>query len=156
MAPKKRTNNPAAAALRHGRAFQDLRVSEEQLTTERLIAEAQELTHFTAGADKRKGPATLHITSKEELALYRQKTRQDFEFHVKRSYSDFGSWIRYALWEEDQKDFVRARTIFERCLLHHGEKSEFWRHYAEMELRHGFVEEARAVWERADGAPWGP
>lgn len=139
-------NNPAAQALRKGRTFRDLRASESQITAEQLIAQAQELQKLTGTV---RDPSKILLTSATELALYRQNSRKEFEEHVQRSFVDFGGWVRYAKWEEEQEDPERVRKIYERALPHHGEKKEFWRQYAEAEQRIGTPEHARKVLHRA-------
>jgi crooked neck len=57
--------------------------------------------------------------------------------------------LQYALWEEKQKDFRRARSVFERALDVNYNAVNLWLKYAEMEMRHRFVNHARNVWDRA-------
>ncbi len=60
-------------------------------------------------------------------------------------------WLRpqYAQWEEKQKDFRRARSVWERALDVNYNAVNLWLKYAEMEMRHRFVNHARNVWDRA-------
>lgn len=148
MAPKEKfaRNNPAAQALKKGRSFRDLRASESQITAEQLIAQAQELQRLTGTV---RDPSKILLSSPTELALYRQNTRKEFEEHVRKSFLDFGGWVRYAAWEEEQGAADCVRSIFERALSHHGEKKEFWRQYAEAEQRVGTADHARKILFRA-------
>ncbi|CUG90535.1 Hypothetical protein, putative [Bodo saltans] len=148
MAPKEKfaRNNPAAQALKKGRSFRDLRASESQITAEQLIAQAQELQRLTGTV---RDPSKILLSSPTELALYRQNTRKEFEEHVRKSFLDFGGWVRYAAWEEEQGAADCVRSIFERALSHHGEKKEFWRQYAEAEQRIGTADHARKILFRA-------
>lgn len=57
--------------------------------------------------------------------------------------------MQYASWEEQQKDFRRARSVWERCLDVDHRSIPTWLKYAEMEMRHRFVNHARNVWDRA-------
>ena len=57
--------------------------------------------------------------------------------------------LQYAAWEEKQKDFRRARSVFERALDVNYNAPNIWLKYAEMEMRHRFVNHARNVWDRA-------
>lgn len=57
--------------------------------------------------------------------------------------------LQYAQWEEGQKDFRRARSVWERALEVTYTNPTTWLKYAEMEMRHRFVNHARNVWDRA-------
>merc|ERR1712141_338012 len=57
--------------------------------------------------------------------------------------------MRYALWEQQQKEFERARSIYERVLGITYSNHSVWLKYAEMEMVNGFVNRARNVWDRA-------
>ena len=57
--------------------------------------------------------------------------------------------MQYAQWEEGQKDFRRARSVWERALDVSYTNPITWLKYAEMEMRHRFINHARNVWDRA-------
>ena len=57
--------------------------------------------------------------------------------------------MQYAQWEESQKDFRRARSVWERTIDVNYQSEGVWVKYAEMEMRHRFVNHARNVWDRA-------
>ena len=57
--------------------------------------------------------------------------------------------MQYAQWEEGQKDFRRARSVWERALDVSYTSPATWLKYAEMEMRHRFINHARNVWDRA-------
>ena len=57
--------------------------------------------------------------------------------------------MQYAQWEEGQKDFRRARSVWERALDVSYTNPTTWLKYAEMEMRHRFINHARNVWDRA-------
>lgn len=57
--------------------------------------------------------------------------------------------LQYAQWEESQKDFRRARSVWERTIDVNYQSEGVWVKYAEMEMRHRFVNHARNVWDRA-------
>ena len=46
------------------------------------------------------------------------------------------SVLQYATWEEAQKDFRRARSVWERALEVSYTSVPLWLKYAEMEMRH--------------------
>ena len=56
-----------------------------------------------------KAPA-LKIADVEELAEYRLKKRKEYEDLIRRVYWNESVWVKYAKWEESQKDFARARA----------------------------------------------
>ena len=56
---------------------------------------------------------------------------------------------QYAQWEEAQKDFRRARSVWERAMDVNYTSVTLWLKYAEMEMRHRFINHARNVWDRA-------
>ena len=85
-----------------------------------------------------------------KYAEYRMEKRRDFEDQVRRVGRWNGSiWVKYAQWEEGQKDFRRARSVWERALETDHRNVSLWLKYAEMEMRHRFVNHARNVWDRA-------
>ena len=63
---------------------------------------------------------------------------------------DLMHWcLQYAQWEEGQKDFRRARSVWERALEVTHTNPTVWLKYAEMEMRHRFINHARNIWDRA-------
>jgi crooked neck len=58
-------------------------------------------------------------------------------------------WIRYAQWEETQREIDRARSIYERALDVDYQSVNLWLKYAEMEMRFKNIQHARNVWDRA-------
>ena len=107
------------------------------------MREAKERQEETFRAPKQK------ITDAEELAEYRLKKRKEFEDLIRRVYWNESVWVKYAKWEETQKDFARARSVWERALDYNYRSQSLWLKYAEMEMSHKFVNHARNVWDRA-------
>ena len=107
------------------------------------MREAKERQEETYRAPKQK------IVDAEELAEYRLKKRKEFEDLIRRVYWNEAVWVKYAKWEESQKDFARARSVWERALDHNYRSQSLWLKYAEMEMAHKFVNHARNVWDRA-------
>lgn len=89
------------------------------------------------------------ITDKDELDEYRMSKRKAFEDEIRRQRHHLGTWIKYALWEESQLEFKRARSIFERAIDVDYKSQTLWLKYAEMEMKHKFINHARNVWDRA-------
>lgn len=46
----------------------------------------------------------------------RLKKRKEFEDNIRRNRLNLSNWIKYAQWEESQKEIQRARSIWERAL----------------------------------------
>lgn len=115
-----------------------------QITAEQLLREAWER--------KESAPAKipkLQIADRDELLEYQRNERKTFEMRIVRNRSHTPIWIRYARWEEDQDEFVRARSIWERAIDNDYRNPVVWLNYAEMEMRHRFVNHARNVFDRA-------
>eukprot|EP00127_Corallochytrium_limacisporum_P001350 Clim_evm6s53 gene=Clim_evmTU6s53 len=127
--------------------------AEEQITAEQLIKQSQELIRKQDGhkgaQPNTRGHVQQKIMDQEELAEYRILKRKEFEERVSRIRSSTSAWVKYAKWEEIQKDFRRARSVFERALEIHTHDPRLWLHYAEMEMRNEFVNHARNLLDRA-------
>ncbi|KAF8063074.1 CRNKL1 [Scenedesmus sp. PABB004] len=116
-----------------------------QITAEQLLRESKDIQL----EDDFSAPKTI-ITDPEELAEYRLRKRKEFEDNVRRvGRWNPSIWTKYATWEESQKDFRRARSVWERAIDVDYTNVPFWLKYAEMEMRHRFVNHARNVWDRA-------
>ena len=115
-----------------------------QITAEQILREArerQEDDNYTAPAQK--------ITDPEELAVYRLKERKYFEDRLRMSKFAIGTWLKYAAFEEQQRDFPRARSVYERAISVDHRNTTLWLKYAEMEMRNRHINAARNVWDRA-------
>ncbi|GFH31989.1 uncharacterized protein HaLaN_31131, partial [Haematococcus lacustris] len=120
--------------------------SDRQITAEQILREAKEIQL----EDDNFRPPKQIITDPEELADYRLKKRKEFEDMARRvGRFNMGIWVKYATWEEQQKDFRRARSVWERALDVSYRNITVWLKYAEMEMRHRFINHARNVWDRA-------
>ena len=114
-----------------------------QITAEQLLRESKALQ-----SDEFK-PPKVTITDPQELAEYRLAKRKEFEDNVRRvGRWNPGVWVKYAQWEEQQKDFRRARSVWERALETDHRNTSLWLKYVEMEMRHRFVNHARNLWDR--------
>ncbi|KAI5958379.1 CLF1 [Candida theae] len=90
------------------------------------------------------------IQDLEELHLYQQTKRKEFEQQLNKNRLNNGQWLRYARWELDHNhDFARARSIMERALDVNIEHVPFWTQYIQFELIHKNVNHARNLLERA-------
>ena len=115
-----------------------------QITAEQILREArerQEDENYTAPAQK--------ITDPEELAVYRLKERKHFEDRLRMSKHAIGTWLKYAAFEEAQRDFERMRSVYERAVDVDHRNTTLWLKYAEAEMRNRHIQAARNVWDRA-------
>lgn len=114
-----------------------------QITAEQILREARERQEAEIRPPKQK------ITDPTELADYRLRKRKEFEDLIRRVRWNINVWIKYAQWEESQKDFARARSIWERALEVDYRNHTLWLKYAEVEMKNKFINHARNVWDRA-------
>ncbi|EXC02943.1 Crooked neck-like protein 1 [Morus notabilis] len=114
-----------------------------QITAEQILREARERQEAEIRPPKQK------ITDATELADYRLRKRKEFEDVIRRVRWNTSVWIKYAQWEESQKDFNRARSVWERALEVDYRNHTLWLKYAEVEMKNKFINHARNVWDRA-------
>ncbi|KAI3859669.1 hypothetical protein MKX03_031183 [Papaver bracteatum] len=114
-----------------------------QITAEQILREARERQESEIRPPKQK------ITDPSELADYRLRKRKEFEDLIRRVRWNTSVWIKYAKWEESQKDFKRARSVWERALEVDYRNHTLWLKYAEVEMKNKFINHARNVWDRA-------
>ncbi|TVU46526.1 hypothetical protein EJB05_06067, partial [Eragrostis curvula] len=114
-----------------------------QITAEQILREARERQEPEIRPPKQK------ITDTHELAEYRLRKRKEFEDVIRRVRWSVSAWVKYARWEEQQRDFARARSVYERALDVAHRDHTLWLKYAEFEMRNRFVNHARNVWDRA-------
>ena len=115
-----------------------------QITAEQILREAREMQEAEGGPKVPK----QNITDPEELAEYRMSKRKEFEDVIRRNRTAIGVWVKYAKWEESQRDFERARSVYERALDIEYQNHSLWLKYAEMEMRHRQINHARNIWDR--------
>lgn len=115
-----------------------------QITAEHLLREAWERKESAIAPTPK-----VQIADLDELLDYQRTERKNFEARIIRNRFHTPIWIRYGRWEEEQGDFVRARSIWERAIDNDYRNPVIWINYAEMEMRHRFVNHARNVLDRA-------
>lgn len=115
-----------------------------QITAEQLLREAKERL-----LEARPAPPKQKITDPEELQEYRLAKRKFFEDNIRKNKSTVSNWLKYAAWEESQKEVQRARSIYERALEMNHRNVTIWLKYAEMEMKLRQVNHARNIWDRA-------
>nr|XP_043626995.1 crooked neck-like protein 1 [Erigeron canadensis] len=94
-------------------------------------------------------PPKQKITDSTQLSDYRLRKRKEFEDSIRRVKGNKSVWVKYAFWEESQKDFERARSVWERALTVFHKDHTMWLKYAEVEMKNKFINHARNVWDRA-------
>ncbi|KAL5993549.1 Crooked neck-like protein 1 [Asimina triloba] len=114
-----------------------------QITAEQILREARERQESEIRPPKQK------ITDRTELDDYRLRKRKEFEDLIRRVRWNTSVWVKYAQWEESQKDYARTRSVWERALEVDYRNHTLWLKYAEFEMKNKFINHARNVWDRA-------
>lgn len=94
-------------------------------------------------------PPKQKISDPAELADYQHRKRKAFEDNLRKNRMVVSNWIKYAQWEEQQKEIQRARSIWERAVDNEHKNITIWLKYAEMEMKNRQVNHARNLWDRA-------
>ncbi|KJE90514.1 HAT repeat-containing protein [Capsaspora owczarzaki ATCC 30864] len=115
-----------------------------QITAEQIIREAKE-RQFEVDA---KVPHQK-IADPAELDAFKGRKRREFEELLKKNRRNTMHWLRYAAFEEQHKEFERARSVFERALDAEPRSIHVFIKYAEFEMSNRFVNHARNIWDRA-------
>ncbi|KAF1810350.1 Pre-mRNA-splicing factor clf1 [Eremomyces bilateralis CBS 781.70] len=92
---------------------------------------------------------TQRFADLEELHEFQGRKRKEFEDYVRRNRLNMGNWMRYAQWELEQKEFRRARSVFERALDVEPASVVLWIRYIEAEMRNRNINHARNLLDRA-------
>lgn len=91
----------------------------------------------------------VKIHDAEEYQSHLRDKRKQFEDNIRYRREHIGNWVKYARFEEDNREFERSRSVFERALEVDGRNPELWLRYAELEMRNEFINRARNVLDRA-------
>jgi len=118
--------------------------AELQITAEQLLREAKERELEIVPA-----PPKQKIQDEDELADYQMRKRKSFEDNIRKNRSVMSNWIKYAAWEETQKQLDRCRSVYERALDVDHRNIGLWLKYTECEMRNKQVNHARNLWDRA-------
>ena len=114
-----------------------------QISAEQILREA---------AERQEGARLEPITKihdAEEYQSHLRDRRKHFEDNIRYRREHIGNWVKYARFEEDNKEFERARSVFERSLEVDHRSPELWLRYGEFEMRNEFVNHARNVLDRS-------
>lgn len=115
----------------------------QQISAEQLLREA---------VDRQEGSITAptqRFADLEELHEFQGRKRKEFEDYVRRNRLNMGNWMRYAAWELEQKEYRRARSVFERALDVEPTNVQLWVRYVEAEMKERNINHARNLLDRA-------
>ncbi|GIX60853.1 RNA processing protein [Babesia caballi] len=113
-----------------------------QITAEQILRDAVEWQSREHRLPKRT------FVDEDELVYYKAQRRKEFEDKLRRQRQHIGTWIKYALWEANQLDFRRARSVFERALQVDANNANLWLRYIETEMKNKNVNAARNLFDR--------
>ncbi|KAI0595000.1 cell cycle control protein [Biscogniauxia sp. FL1348] len=114
-----------------------------QISAEQLLREAVDRQETSLQAP------TQRFADLEELHEFQGRKRKEFEDYVRRNRINMNNWMRYAAWELEQKEFKRARSIFERALDVDSTSVVLWIRYIEAEMKNRNINHARNLLDRA-------
>ncbi|KAI9171977.1 Pre-mRNA-splicing factor clf1 [Paramyrothecium foliicola] len=114
-----------------------------QISAEQLLREAVDRQEGSLQAP------TQRFADLEELHEYQGRKRKEFEDYVRRNRINLNNWTRYAQWELEQKEFSRARSVFERALDMLPSNVTLWIRYIEAEMKSRNINHARNLLDRA-------
>ncbi|ATY63444.1 cell cycle control (Cwf4) [Cordyceps militaris] len=114
-----------------------------QISAEQLLREAVDRQEGGIQAPQQR------FSDLEELHEYQGRKRKEFEDYVRRNRISLRNWTQYAAWELEQKEYARARSVFERALDVHPNSVQLWVRYIEAEMKTRNVNHARNLLDRA-------
>ena len=114
-----------------------------QISAEQLLREAVDRQEPALQAP------TQRFADLEELHEFQGRKRKEFEDYVRRNRINMNNWMRYAQWELEQKEYRRARSIFERALDVDATSVTLWIRYIEAEMKTRNINHARNLLDRA-------
>ncbi|KAH0607087.1 uncharacterized protein H6S33_003075 [Morchella sextelata] len=117
--------------------------SAQQISAEQILREAFERQEQGLQAPSQR------FDDLEELHEFQGRKRKEFEDYVRRNRINMNNWMRYAQWELDQKEYARARSIFERALDVDSKSVVLWLRYIEAEMKTRNINHARNLLDRA-------
>ncbi|KAH0566482.1 NineTeen Complex (NTC) component [Trichoglossum hirsutum] len=117
--------------------------SQLQISAEQLLREAVDRQEPGLQAP------TQRFADLEELHEFQGRKRKEYEDYVRRNRINMNNWMRYAQWELEQKEFRRARSIFERALDVDPTSVVLWVRYIEAEMKTRNINHARNLLDRA-------
>ena len=86
--------------------------AEVQITAEQLLQEAN-----SQKLERLPPPPRQKVSDPEELADLRLRKRKEFEDNIRKNRNVMSNWIKYAQWEDSQKEVQRARSRELYCVV---------------------------------------
>lgn len=114
-----------------------------QISAEQLLREAVDRQEVALHRP------TQRFADLEELHEYQGRKRREYEDYIRRNRLALKNWLQYAAFELEQKEFARARSVFERALDCHPHNTQLWIRYIEAEIKHRNIMHARNLLDRA-------
>mmetsp|Transcript_24254 Transcript_24254/g.35941 ORF Transcript_24254/g.35941 Transcript_24254/m.35941 type:complete len:693 (+) Transcript_24254:123-2201(+) len=114
-----------------------------QISAEQIIREASDRQ------EKHRLDPIVKVHDAEEYQSHLRDRRKHFEDNIRYRRDHIGNWVKYARFEEDNKEYERSRSVFERALEVDHRSSELWIRYSEFEMRNEFINHARNIFDRA-------
>jgi crooked neck len=115
-----------------------------QISAEQIVREAADRQIDTTILEP-----IVKVHDAEEYQQHLADRRKLFEDNIRYRREHIGNWVKYAKFEEENKEHERARSIFERALEVDHRSAELWLRYVEFELRNEFLNHARNILDRA-------
>jgi len=115
-----------------------------QISAEQILREAAERQEQQVLLEP-----VIKIHDAEEYQSHLYSRRKHFEDNIRYRRESMGNWVKYAKFEEENKEFERSRSIYERALEVDHRSSELWLRYSEFEMRNEFINHARNILDRA-------
>ncbi|KAK9383180.1 uncharacterized protein V2V93DRAFT_364467 [Kockiozyma suomiensis] len=114
-----------------------------QISAEQILHEAYESRESALQVPKQR------IADLEELHEFQGRKRKEYEDALRWNRQNINQWIRYARFELEQKEYARARSIFERTLEIAPTDVPLWLRYIESEIKERNINHARNLFDRA-------
>lgn len=105
---------------------------------------------YEANTQLKQNPKDFSIQSLQELRIFQQTKRTQFESSLRLNPQNYNQWVQYAQFEVNQHDIRRARSVLERAIEYSsGRDVKLWFFYIQMETKHDFISHARNLLKRA-------
>ncbi len=114
-----------------------------QISAEQLLREAVDRQEVPLQAP------TQRFADLEELHEFQGRKRREYEDYVRRTRLSLKNWLQYASFEIEQKEFARARSVFERALDVLPNNIRLWIAYVDAEIRNRNIQHARNLLDRS-------
>jgi crooked neck len=114
-----------------------------QISAEALLREAVDRQEVAVATPQQR------FADLEELHEFQGRKRREFEDYIRRNRIAVNNWLRYATFELENREYARARSIFERALDALPNNVGLWIRYVEAEIKSRNINHARNLLDRA-------